>query len=149
MQRSEIESALDRAETSLTQGKTALGPSGFWKAVSAVKRDRALIDDYADRISQIDRIAFERWAWLSLPAAAGTTLMLLGTLVGLAFVLWAYSLDQPWNGIMLLIGTGITIVTTHGLAHMADAEGENESGELSGCGSPTGSWRRSSGPNPA
>ena len=118
MERQDIEEALTSAEESLERGVTALGPSGFWKAVGAVKRDPGLAGEYADQIATIDRRAFEAWALLTVPVVAGTTLMVAGTLIGLALVLWAYSLDTPWNGIVLLAGTGATIVTTHGLAHM-------------------------------
>jgi hypothetical protein len=44
--------------------------------------------------------------------------MVVGTLIGLAVVFWAYQVEQPWNGLALLAGTGITLVTTHGLGHL-------------------------------
>jgi hypothetical protein len=116
--RTAIEEALTKAEQAVDGGQTALGTTGFWKAVGAVKRDPALTDEFADRIAAIDRRAFESWALLTVPAPVGTALMVIGTLVGLGIVWWAYSLDRPANGIALLIGTGITLVTTHGLAHL-------------------------------
>lgn len=118
MQRDQIEAALKRAAQAVERGETALKPTGFRKVVSAVKRDRSLLPDYADRIADIDRRAFERWALYTVPVGIGTALMVAGTLVGLGLVLWAYSLDQPWNGLILLAGTGVTLLTTHGLAHM-------------------------------
>ena len=117
MERGQVEATLDAAEQASGHGGT-LQPTGFWEAVGAVKRDPELVDAYADRIARIDRAAFERWALVAVPAAAGTALMVVGTLVGFGLVLWAYSLDRPWNGLALLAGTGITLVTTHGLAHM-------------------------------
>ncbi len=119
MNRNEIESALTTSEEAVDRGDAALGPTGFWKAVGAVKRDPRLVPDYADRIGSIDRRAFEAWALFTVPAALGTALMAIGTVIGFGVVLWAYSLDQPANGVALLIGTGITLMTTHGLAHMA------------------------------
>jgi hypothetical protein len=118
LQRDQIEAALSAAEESVARGETALGPSGFWKAVASVKRDPALVDEYADRIAGIDRTAFERWALLTVPVLTGTALMVIGTAVGFGLVAWAYSLDRPWNGLILLAGTGVTLVTTHGLAHL-------------------------------
>jgi hypothetical protein len=119
LNRNEIESALTSSEEAVDRGDTALGPTGFWKAVGAVKRDPRLVPDYADRIGSIDQRAFEAWALFTVPAVLGTALMATGTVIGFGIVLWAYSLDQPANGFALLIGTGITIMTTHGLAHIA------------------------------
>jgi hypothetical protein len=117
VQRNEIESVLARAEAAVERGETALGPSGFWRVVDAVKRDPDLGAAYADRIAAVDRRAFEQWALVKVPVGLGTALMMIGTLAGFGLVLWAYSLDQPGNGLALLAGTGITLVTTHGLAH--------------------------------
>lgn len=113
----EIGRALDAAESALAAGRRLDG-TGFWKAVAAVKRDPALVEAHAERIGRIDRAAFERWALLALPAATGTALMVAGTAAGLLLVLWGYYVEAPWNGLLLLAGTVITMVTTHGLAHL-------------------------------
>lgn len=118
MDREQIDAALTKAEAAVERGESRLGPTGFWKAVGAVKRDPALVEAYGERIADIDRRAFERWALFTVPVGIGTAVMVVGTLIGFALVLWAYSLDQPWNGLMLLAGTGVTLLTTHGLAHM-------------------------------
>ena len=117
MDRIAIEKAIDQAEAALDAGLGLRG-TGFWKAVDAVKQDPVLVDDFADRMAAIDRRSFESWAFFTLPAAVGTALMTLGTVVGLVLVLWAYSATNPWDGVLLLVGTGITLVTTHGLAHL-------------------------------
>jgi hypothetical protein len=118
MDRNEIEAALDRAEAGIAAG-AGVGGTGFWKAVSAVKRDPSLVEEYAERIGDIDRRAFEHWALLTVPAGIGTATMVIGTLVGLGLVLAAYSAEETAAGILLLLGTGITLTTTHGLAHQA------------------------------
>ena len=117
MERAEIERRLDEAEKAVKEG-SGLSGTGFWSAVGAVKRDPALADAYRERIATIDRAAFERWALFVVPAGVGTVLMVVGTLVGLGFVLAAYGASQLWAGLFLLVGTGITLVTTHGLAHL-------------------------------
>lgn len=117
--RQDIEAALTAAEEALGRGETALASTGFWRAVGAVKRHPGLTQEYADRIADIDRRAFRSWALFTVPVGPGTALMIIGTLVGFALVWWAYALDQPANGAALLIGTGITLVTTHGLAHLS------------------------------
>ncbi len=118
MDTSGIETALEAAEASVAGGG-GVGGTGFWPAVNAVKRDPALVETHADRIARIDRAAFERWALLTVPVAVGTALMVVGTLAGLGLVWWAYGADRPWNGLLLLAGTGATMTTTHGLAHLA------------------------------
>jgi hypothetical protein len=118
VERAEIERRLDQAEKAVKEG-SGLSGTGFWAAVGAVKRDPALAESYRSRIADIDRAAFEGWALFTVPAGAGTALMTIGTLVGLAFVLAAYSASELWAGLFLLVGTGITLVTTHGLAHLA------------------------------
>jgi hypothetical protein len=118
MDTSGIEAALEAAEASVAGGG-GVGGTGFWPAVNAVKRDPALVETHADRIARIDRAAFERWALLTVPVAIGTAIMVVGTLVGLGLVWLAYEADRPWNGLLLLVGTGATMTTTHGLAHLA------------------------------
>lgn len=113
----EIDTALEAAEAALARGEGLAG-TGFWKAVAAIKRSPELVDAYADRVAAIDQRAFSGWALIKVSMAVGTALMAIGTVAGLGLVWWAYSLEQPWNGLVLLAGTGITLVTTHGLAHL-------------------------------
>jgi hypothetical protein len=48
----------------------------------------------------------------------GTTLMVAGTLVGLALIWWAYALEGLTAAIAFYLGLGTLLVTTHGLAHL-------------------------------
>ncbi len=96
-----------------------LAALGFWRVVAAAKRDPALRDRLAERLADVDRRAFRRWATLTVPIGVGTAVMTSGAVVGLAAVAAAYTTDPPWNGILLLAGTGILEATTHGLAHLA------------------------------
>ena len=117
MERTEIEARLDRAEAAVAEG-TGVSGTGFWPAVGAVKRDPSQVEAYATRIADIDRRAFEAWALFTVPAALGTAVMVVGTLIGLGIVWAAYGATELWAGLFLLVGTGITLVTTHGLAHL-------------------------------
>jgi hypothetical protein len=101
------------------EGSVDLRSLGLWRAVGTVKRDPALVERHADRIAAIDRAAFERWAWLAVPISVGTMLMVVLALAGIAVVGVAYYLDEPWNGLFLLAGTGILEASTHTLAHLA------------------------------
>jgi hypothetical protein len=96
-----------------------LARSGFWKAVAAVKRNPDWVDGMADRIGLIDRTAFERWAWIKMPVAVGTTFALLATAAGLWLIGLSYGGSPLTQAILLLVGTGIMMVSTHGLAHLA------------------------------
>jgi hypothetical protein len=122
MTRDEIERVLEETEAALRDRDVVdLRAAGFWKAVAAVKRRPELADTFADRIAAIDRTAFERWALLTVPAGAGTLLAVIGTLIALGIVAAAYYVDAPWNGLLLLAGTGVLLVPTHGLGHLVVA----------------------------
>ena len=119
MTRDEIDRALTASEAALERGGTVdLGATGFWKAVGALKRQPDLVDAYADRVATIDRTAFEQWAVLTIPAALGTTLAVIGTLVGLGIITAGYYVDEPWNGLLLVVGTVGLLIPTHGLGHL-------------------------------
>jgi hypothetical protein len=105
------------AEARVDSGRTC--GAAFWKAVAAVKSDPELVDAYADRLGRIDRGGFENGVKLRLPIAAGTTLAVAGLLIGLAGLAAAFAVPAPWDGLALLAGFAVTLVTTHGLAHQA------------------------------
>ncbi len=113
----DIERALEAAERAVADGRGLAG-TGFWPAVSAAKRDPALVEAYGDRIASIDRGAFENWALLTLPPGVGTLLMVAATAVSLGLVAASYWLDSPWNVLSFLAGFGALLVTTHGLGHL-------------------------------
>lgn len=114
-----IENALSTCERALAAGEPLdLKGKGFWRAVGQVKRNPELIEEYADRIAEIDRVAFEAWAWKTFPIRLGDALLWAGTVIGLAVISTAYYVDAPWNGLLLLAGTGALLATTHGLAHL-------------------------------
>jgi hypothetical protein len=117
MDQSEIGHALESAEAAVASG-SGLAGTGFWPAVAAVKSNPELVGKFADRIATIDRQAFEAWALVTVPVALGTSIMTLGTVFGLVLVWMAYSAGETAAGLLLLAGTGVTLVTTHGLAHL-------------------------------
>lgn len=119
MNRSEIEAALDATEEALrSDGPVDLRATGFWRAVGAIKRNPEFVGAFADRVGRLDRGAFERWAFVTIPIRTGTVLAVAGTLIGLAIVTAAYYVDDPWNGLLLLAGLGVILVPTHGLGHL-------------------------------
>jgi hypothetical protein len=118
--RAAIDDVLAKVEAILETGAEAdLAGSGFWKAVTAVKRNPALVEEYAARIASIDRAAFERWALIKMPVAIGTALASLATAVGLGLIAWAYRLTGTAQGVVLLAGIGVVLTATHGLGHLA------------------------------
>ena len=60
-----VEAILDDAERAVGAG-APLAPTGFWKAVTALKKNPALVEAYADRIARIDRAALKAWAAISV-----------------------------------------------------------------------------------
>lgn len=116
----EIDAALDAAEDALLWTKPVeLRGTGYWKVVAALKRDRSLVDDYADRVGRIDDAAFRSWAPLIVPFWPGLVLAVGGVFVALGLIGLAYGLDAPWNGISFLAGTLGLLLATHGLGHLA------------------------------
>lgn len=114
----EIDSVLNTVEVQIAFGDAPdLRGAGFWGAVRAVKSDPALVDQFADRIGAIDRVAFDVWARLIIPIWIGTVLAVVGTLVGLSLISTSILVPQ-WNGIIFLAGTGVLIGATHGLGHL-------------------------------
>ena len=114
----DIDAILPRCESAL-EGSNAVDLSGlgFWRVVARLKRDPQLAARYGSRVAKIDENAFSRWAFLRLPIGVGIGLMALFTVAGLAVVSLAYYVDAPWNGIWVLIGTGVLLGSTHTLAH--------------------------------
>lgn len=117
MEARRIEEILEAAERAVSTG-SPLAPTGFWKAVTAVKRDPALVEAHADRIARIDRASLKAWALVMVPLWLGNVLMIGGTSIGLALVAWAYYLERTAAGVVFLLGFGILLVTTHGLGHL-------------------------------
>ena len=119
MERSEAERVLSAVEDRLGSDPSArLAGSGFWKVVSAAKQTPDLAMEFGERIAAIDRNAFEQWALLTVPLGVGTLAALVGTVAGLVLIGLAYSTPDPLNGLLLLAGTGVLLMTTHGLAHL-------------------------------
>ena len=125
MDKAQVDAILTIAEAALASGgKVDLGPLGFWKAVTAVKKHPEMVEAFADRIGLIDREAFERWALLKIPAGVGTALATVATAGGLTLIWWATGLDGASQGIALLVGTGVVLTATHGLAHWVVARAQ-------------------------
>ena len=112
-----IEESLARAEQALDSG-SGLSGTGFWGAVTTVKRHPELADRYADRIALIDERAHRQWALLIIPLWLGTPLAWIALLIGLALVWWTYELSGTGALIVFFAGTGFLLAATHGLGHL-------------------------------
>jgi hypothetical protein len=119
MDAADIDRTLTACETALGRpGRVDLTALGFWKAVSAAKRDRGLVERYGERIARIDRDAFLRRAPIHMPAVIGFAIEVIGTMFVLGIVLAAPRFPVPWREIVLVAGGGALIGLTHGLAHV-------------------------------
>ena len=117
MDRQAVEQALDRAETALDEGRSLDG-TGFWRAVSAARRDADLAEQYADRMALIDRRAFEQGVRLRVPAALGSAVLAAGTGTGIVALALAPGISSRlWRSAVFLGAFGVLEVTTHSLAH--------------------------------
>jgi hypothetical protein len=119
MDEREIDAALATAERELAGDRSPdLTAIGFWRALTAVKKQRALVDRYAERIARIDRAVFRRRVRLVLPATVGVALLTLAAVFGLVALGAAASLDHPLRELAVLVGMGALLVATHDLAHL-------------------------------
>ncbi|HUG32136.1 MAG TPA: hypothetical protein VMM14_04520 [Acidimicrobiia bacterium] len=112
-----IEESLGRAEAAVEAGD-GLSGTGFWGAVSEVKRRPELGERYADRIARIDARAHRNWALLVIPLRLGTVLATGVTLIGLVLIWWAYDLTGWAKITAFFAGVGVLLVSTHSLAHL-------------------------------
>lgn len=118
MDTAEVERILDQTESALARGGTVdLRKSGFWRAVAGAKRNRALVDRYADRIARADRTSFERGVRLRLPAWVGVVLDAAGVAVGIVLMVIAPALAAPWREVTFLVGVGAILGASHTLTH--------------------------------
>jgi len=111
----EIDETLERVEGLANPWRDA----GYRRAVAAAKRDPAVARRYGARIAALDDRAFHRWARLVLPLGVGTALAVVATVIGVGLWGAAATLAAPWDGLALLAGTGVLVVSTHGLGHLA------------------------------
>jgi hypothetical protein len=115
----QLEAILTACERALEDdGKVDLRRIGFWRAVGAIKRDRALIARFADRVGAIDRRAFELAVSPTLPMPLGTAILGTGAATGAAVVGAACILQRRWRWVPVLAGTALLLGTTHDLAHL-------------------------------
>jgi hypothetical protein len=115
----QIDAALDAAEAVIDGPPPFnLRGTGYWRAVATVKRDRSLVERYADRIGIIDQAAFRSRVPIIVPLWPGTVLAVSGAIAGLVLIGIAYGVAEPWNGVWFLLGTGGLLVATHGLGHL-------------------------------
>jgi len=112
-----IEESLAKAEKALDSG-SGLSGTGFWGAVTTVKRNPELAERYADRIALIDERAHRRWALLIIPLRLGNVLAWIAFLIGLALVWWAYELSGTGALVAFFAGMGFLLAATHGLGHL-------------------------------
>lgn len=113
----EVEAILSEVERRLTE-TGLVDPRSFRRVVAAVRGDPRLVARFADRLAVVDLVAFRTWARIVVPLPVGTTLAVVGAVVGLAIAWAAFVVAAPWNGIAVLVAAGVLVVATHSLAHL-------------------------------
>ncbi|MFN2545008.1 MAG: hypothetical protein ABR600_10650 [Actinomycetota bacterium] len=116
----DFQDAFARVEAALDAGNTDLSRLRFWRLVRAVKADAMLSAHWAETIGRIDRKAFELRVRPRFPVWFGNGLLLLGTAVGAAAIVYALGCDNRTVAGFLLLASGpILSVSIHDLAHWA------------------------------
>lgn len=117
MDREAIEQALNAAERSIAAGQ-GIGGTGFWRAVSALRKDGGLAQEFSGHVARIDREAFEAAVKLRVPAPVGTAA--LGCSAGVAVAALVVSAgfeDRLMRTATFLGAFAVLEVSTHSLAH--------------------------------
>lgn len=114
--RESIEGSLSRAEDALRSGKS-LERTGFWKAVSTLRRDRQLAREFGARVAAVDKRAFESSVRLRVPENAGVFLLVAGTAGGVVAIVVSSMLSGLWRPLVFLAGFGALDIAPHSLTH--------------------------------
>jgi len=108
----ELENLLDKIEGEVMGGNYNLKELGFWKTVSEIKKNPALIQKFAEQIGRIDLQAFKSKTRFTLNIAAGHALEVFGVILGI--ILLAAGRTNP----ILLVPSALILMTAlHPLAH--------------------------------
>ena len=116
MNAEEIQSALQRARTSLSSG-SGLEGTGFWKAVRRIRADRVLAQRFAAEVGEIDTKAFSAGVRLKIPAGFGVGVLCSGAAAGIVLLVAADRMQGALADLFFLGGFGGLLVSTHSLAH--------------------------------
>lgn len=117
MDRARIVESLDAAERSVVEGRGLKG-TGFWRVVDAARADAALAAEFGPRIGAIDTRAFEQRVRARVPAAVGTAALAGATVVGVAGIAAAPSVESRLLKTLVFLGAfGALEVSTHSLTH--------------------------------
>lgn len=116
---SQAGSDLSRIEAEVASGATDLRSLGFWKLVSQVKADPALVESLADRLAAVDLKAFRAGAGFRAPVWLGNLIMAAQAALGAAAVAFALAprTSQIGSGIALIVAAGFWSVSFHCPAH--------------------------------
>ncbi len=116
---SQVGSELSRVEAEVAGGARDLRALGFWKVVSQVKADPALVQAFADRVGAVDLLGFRAGVRMRAPVWLGNLLMAVGLALGAAAVAFALraSTSGIGSGLALVVAAGVWAVSLHCPAH--------------------------------
>lgn len=113
-----IEDVLAAAEDRVRRGEGLAG-TGFRGAIAAVKANPEMAERYAARCAAVDQAVFRKRALLVVPIVPGTIIAGAVTAIGVYLMARAPRMgDDPVAAGVFLVGFGIVLVATHGLAHL-------------------------------
>ena len=116
----EFQESLARIEAAVDAGDTDASKLGFWRLVRRIKADAMLSAHWAEQVGRIDRKLFEARVRPRFPVWFGNGVLLAGTGVGAAAIVYAVLCDNPTVSGALLLGSGLVLsASVHDLAHWA------------------------------
>ncbi|HEX5417133.1 MAG TPA: hypothetical protein VFZ25_15825 [Chloroflexota bacterium] len=114
----QIAAILQECKFALLSGEPVdLRALGYRRAVRAVRRHPAWVEQFADSIGEIDRAVFLRRVQPVFPVPLGAALLATGTALGIGLTALSFDVSPKWRGLTLLAGVGALLGSTHGLTH--------------------------------
>ncbi|MGH2766636.1 MAG: hypothetical protein ACRDKA_12100 [Actinomycetota bacterium] len=120
----DYQDALARIERDVQEGRESLGRLGFWRLVRRIKLEPGLAAHWAEEVGRIDRVAFERWVRPRFHVWLGNAVLLVASVILVAFVPIAGALargaaepEPVLPGLMLLAAAGGLSASLHDPAH--------------------------------
>ena len=115
----QVDAALARIEAQVSGGASDLAELGFWKLVSQVKVEPALVSEFADRLGAVDLRAFRAGVRRRAPVWLGNLVMAVQAAAGAVAVVFALrtSTSEVASGLALIVAAGLWAVSLHCPTH--------------------------------
>jgi len=119
MDEGRVSEIIEKVEKQISKGNfTSAKELGFWKVVSAAKKDNVIAEKYAQSIGKIDKRIFESKTGVKLDYKTGTLLELALTIIGF-ILLYLGSLSNDIMSTILYTASALILMTSlHPISHI-------------------------------